>query len=104
MVILRQNSDLCVGAIGKIQLFSETEYPEFSEKFSDMLWCAELVYITYILLKLKTMNARMQDEKQNLISASDKMIPFSKKHGDHPQKMWICQVSPFMRYYKSAKS
>jgi hypothetical protein len=36
----------------EMQLFSETENPEFSEKFSDTLLCAELGYLEDTVLKL----------------------------------------------------
>jgi hypothetical protein len=59
--------------------FFERENPEFSGKFTDKLWCAELAYLPDIFLTLSTLNASMRGGKQNLIPASNKTTAFSRK-------------------------
>lgn len=65
-----------------------------SQKSSVTLWCAEFPYLAGTVLKPNTPNTSTQLKK--LISTSDKMTAISGKwlHGDHPQKLVICRVSP----------
>jgi hypothetical protein len=52
----------------KCSFLFERENPEFSEKFSDTLWCAVLAYLKDMVLKLDTLNASIRGEKENLVS------------------------------------
>jgi hypothetical protein len=61
---------------GEVFLFFEIEKPDYSEKIKDKVWCAELAYLADIFNKLNSLNSSMQSQKENLISASDKINSF----------------------------
>lgn len=63
----------------ELNSFFEAEKPEYSYKLKDDVWCADLAYLADIFNKLNTTNSSMQDKKETLISARDKMNRFGKK-------------------------
>jgi hypothetical protein len=44
-VVPRHNFELCHGAAGRNAVIILRQNPEFTEKFSDTLWCIDVAYL-----------------------------------------------------------